>query len=243
MRNSRGEAMISYAFIFARGGSKGLPGKNKRPLLGKPLIQYSIEVALKVSDVAKVFVSTDDADIAKISSSSGAIVIERPVELSQDDSPEWLAWKHAISWVRERYGDFEEFISLPATSPLRSVKDVESAILQRSNIGADICISVTPSSRSPYFNMVKELDNNLIELVNKPATSFSRRQDVPEVFDITTVAYVANVEFIMNNTSLFDGTVTSIKVPKHRAIDIDDMYDFNFAEAILNNTFNEDDEC
>ena len=235
--------MTSYAFIFARGGSKGLPGKNIKPLLGKPLIQYSIEVALQISDGAKVFVSTDDADIAKVSSSSGAIVIERPFELSQDDSPEWLAWKHAISWVRERYGDFEEFISLPAPSPLRRVKDVESAILRRSSIGADSCIASTPAMRSPYFNMVKELDNNLIELVNKPTNSISRRQDAPEVFDMTTVVYVASVEFIMNNASLFDGTVTSIKVPKHRAIDIDDMYDFNFAEAILNNTFNEDDEC
>ena len=116
--------MTSFAFIFARGGSKGLPGKNIKPLLGKPLIQYSIEIALQISDGSKVFVSTDDAEIAKVSSSSGAIVIERPFELSQDDSPEWLAWKHAISWVRERYGDFEEFISLPATSPLRRVKDV-----------------------------------------------------------------------------------------------------------------------
>ena len=235
--------MTSYAFIFARGGSKGLPGKNIKPLLGKPLIQYSIEVALQISDGAKVFVSTDDADIAKVSSSSGAIVIERPVELVQDDSSEWLAWKHAISWVRERYGDFEEFISLPATSPLRRVKDVESAILRRSNIGADICIAITPASRSPYFNMVKKSSNNLIELVNKPANSISRRQDAPEVFDITTVVYVANVEYIMENNNLFDGIVTSIEVPKHRAVDIDDMYDFNFAESILNNTFNEDDEC
>ena len=235
--------MISYAFIFARGGSKGLPGKNIKPLLGKPLIQYSIEVALQVSSVTKVFVSTDDADIAKVSSSSGAIVIERPFELSQDDSPEWLAWKHAISWVRERYGDFEEFISLPATSPLRRVKDVESAILRRSNIGADSCIAITPAMRSPYFNMVKELDNNLIELVNKPTNSISRRQDAPEVFDMTTLVYVASVEFIMNNASLFDGTVTSVEVPRHRAVDIDDMYDFNFAESILNNTFNEGDQC
>ena len=233
--------MTSYAFIFARGGSKGLPGKNIKPLLGKPLIQYSIEVALKISDGAKVFVSTDDADIAKVSSSSGAIVIERPFELSQDDSPEWLAWKHAISWVRENYGEFEEFISLPATSPLRSVKDVESAIFRRASIGTDSCIAITPAMRSPYFNMVKELDNNLIELVNKPTNSISRRQDAPEVFDITTVVYVANVEFIMNNASLFDGTVTSIEVPKHRAVDIDDIYDFNFAESILNNTFNKDD--
>jgi N-acylneuraminate cytidylyltransferase len=89
--------------------------------------------------------------------------------------------------------------------------------------------------------MVKKSSNNLIELVSKPANSISRRQDAPEVFDITTVVYVANVEFIMKNNNLFDGVVTSIEVPKHRAVDIDDMYDFNFAESILNNTFNEDD--
>jgi CMP-N-acetylneuraminic acid synthetase len=232
--------MISYAFVFARGGSKGLPGKNIKPLLGKPLIQYSIEVALQISGIDKVFVSTDDNDIAKVTRSAGAIVIDRPVELAQDDSPEWQAWRHAISWVTERYGEFEEFISLPATSPLRSVKDVESAILKKSKVGADICIAITPANRSPYFNIVKESSNNLIELVNKPTNSIFRRQDAPEVFDITTVVYVANVEFIMKNNNLFDGVVTSIEVPKHRAVDIDDIYDFNFAESILNNTFNED---
>ena len=231
--------MTSYAFIFARGGSKSIPGKNIKPLQGKPLIQYSIEVALQTSGINNVFVSTDDADIAKVSRSNGAIVIDRPIELAQDDSPEWQAWKHAISWVREQYGDFEEFISLPATSPLRSVKDVESAILKRSNIGADICIAITPASRSPYFNMVKQLGNNLIELVNKRTNSISRRQDAPEVFDITTVVYVANVEFIMSHDNIFDGVVTSVVVPRHRAVDIDDMYDFNFAESILNNTFSE----
>ena len=231
--------MTSYAFIFARGGSKGIPGKNIKPLQGKPLIQYSIEVALQTSGINNVFVSTDDADIAKVSRSNGAIVIDRPIELAQDDSPEWQAWKHAISWVRKQYGDFEEFISLPATSPLRSVKDVESAVLRRSNIGADICIAITPASRSPYFNMVKQLGNNLIELVNKRTNSISRRQDAPEVFDITTVVYVANVEFIMSHDNIFDGVVTSVVVPRHRAVDIDDMYDFNFAESILNNTFSE----
>ena len=233
--------MITHAFIFARGGSKGLPGKNIMPLLGKPLIQYSIEVALKTIGIEKVFVSTDDADIATVAQSNGAIVIDRPTELAQDNSPEWLAWKHAINWVKEQYGDFNEFVSLPATSPLRSVKDVESAMFRRSDIGADICIAITPASRSPYFNMVKESSNNLIELVNKPANLISRRQDAPEVFDITTVVYVANVEFIMKNNNLFDGIVTSVEVPKHRAVDIDDMYDFNFAESILNNTLNEDD--
>ena len=109
--------MISYAFIFARGGSKGLPGKNKRPLLGKPLIQYSIEVALKVSDVAKVFVSTDDADIAKVSRSNGAIVIDRPIELAQDDSPEWLVWRHAVNYMEKQGEKIDSIVVLPATAP------------------------------------------------------------------------------------------------------------------------------
>ena len=225
--------MINYAFIFARGGSKGLPGKNIKLLMGKPLIQYSVEVALKISSIDKVFVSTDDDDIAKVSNSFGAIVIKRPVELAQDDSPEWQAWKHAIDWVKERYGEFEGFVSLPATSPLRSAEDVELAMLRRSNMGADICIAVTPASRSPYFNMVKKLDDGLIELVNKPVDSISRRQDVPEVFDITTVVYAADVEFIMNNNSIFDGSVTSVEIPKERAVDIDDEIDFKIAEILM----------
>ena len=231
--------MTSHAFIFARGGSKGLPGKNIKPLLGKPLIQYSIEVALKTSGIDKVFVSTDDSKIAKVSRSSGAIVIDRPSDLSQDDSPEWQSWKHAIGWVKERYGEFSEFISLPATSPLRIVKDVESAILKKSEINADVCIAITPSTQSPYFNMVKKIRNNLIELVNKPTNSIIRRQDTPEIFNITTVVYVANADFIVKSKNLFDGVVTSIEVPRYRAIDIDDIYDFNFAESILSNNFHE----
>jgi N-acylneuraminate cytidylyltransferase len=233
MYNSKGKVMNRCAFIFARGGSKGLPGKNIKPLLGKPLIQYSIEVALQTSGIDKVFVSTDDSNIAKISLENGAIVIDRPSELAQDNSPEWSAWQHAISWVKEKYGEFNEFVSLPATSPLRSVKDVELAINKRFSIGADICIGVTPANRSPYFNMVKKLNSSLVELVNKPSNSVFNRQDATQVFDITTVVYVATVKFIMNNSCIFDGMVTSINIPKYRSIDIDDIYDFQFAESIL----------
>ncbi|MBT4732106.1 acylneuraminate cytidylyltransferase family protein [Candidatus Woesearchaeota archaeon] len=225
--------MNTCAFIFARGGSKGLPGKNIKLLLGKPLIQYSIEIAFQTSDIDKVFVSTDNADIAKVALESGAIIIKRPSELAQDDSPEWSAWQHAISWVKAEYGDFNNFVSLPATSPLRSVKDVELAILKKDAIGADICIGITPSNRNPYFNMVKALSTDLVELVNKPINAIYRRQDAPEVFDITTVVYVSKVEFIMNNNSIFDGSVTSVEIPKYRAVDIDDIYDFQLAELIL----------
>ncbi|MBE3655680.1 acylneuraminate cytidylyltransferase [Vibrio navarrensis] len=225
--------MKNYAFIFARGGSKGLPGKNIKPLAGKPLLHYSIDSALAAPSIEQVFVSTDDAEIAQVARSGGAIVIDRPAELASDTSPEWLSWRHAIEWVRANYGDFDGFISLPATAPLRAVSDIENAIQQRMSVGADICISVTPASRSPFFNMVKQTDSGMVELVIKPEEEVARRQDAPAVFDITTVVYATTPEFVLNHYGLFSGNVTSIEVPKERAVDIDDIYDFMLAEAIV----------
>lgn len=225
--------MKNIAFIFARGGSKGLPGKNIKHLDGKPLLQYSIETAKASPSVSDVFVSTDDDQIKACAIAAGATVIDRPVELAGDKSPEWLAWRHAIEWVKEHYGIFDNFISLPATSPLRSVEDVEAAIAMRSDVEADICISVTPASRSPYFNMVKLSTQNITELVIKPEGDVFRRQDSPEVYDITTVVYVADPNFILNEYGIFSGKVTSIVVPKERAVDIDDIYDFYMAESLI----------
>jgi N-acylneuraminate cytidylyltransferase len=228
------KTVISHGFIFARGGSKGLPKKNIKPLAGKPLIQYSIETAMKVTGLEKVFISTDDNDIAAIARAAGGIIIDRPAELAGDTSPEWLAWRHAIEWVSEHYGHFDEFVSLPATSPLRSVEDVEAAMKKRITAQADICISLTVANRSPFFNMVKINETGLVELVNKPKTGVWRRQDAPKVFDITTVVYATTTDFIMANQAIFDGKVTSIEVPKWRAVDIDDIYDFKLAEVMLN---------
>lgn len=225
--------MRNFAFIFARGGSKGLPGKNIKPLAGKPLLQYSIDTALASDLIEQVFVSTDDQAIAQVAIEGGAILIERPAELATDQSPEWLSWCHAVEWATEHYGSFDGFVSLPATSPLRSQEDVEAAILKRQAETADICIAVTPASRSPYFNMVKYNEAGFVELVNQPEGEVSRRQDAPKVFDITTVVYATTPEFVLNNYGLFSGKVASIEVPKARAVDIDDIYDFRLAEAII----------
>lgn len=225
--------MRNFAFIFARGGSKGLPGKNIKPLAGKPLLQYSIDTALASDLIEQVFVSTDDQAIAQVAIEGGAILIERPAELATDQSPEWLSWRHAVEWATEHYGSFDGFVSLPATSPLRSQEDVEAAILKRQAETADICIAVTPASCSPYFNMVKYNEAGFVELVNQPEGEVSRRQDAPKVFDITTVVYATTPEFVLNSYGLFSGKVASIEVPKARAVDIDDIYDFRLAEAII----------
>jgi N-acylneuraminate cytidylyltransferase len=219
-----------FAFIFARGGSKGLPRKNVLPLGGIPLVAHSIEVAKQVKGVDKVFVSTDDAEIKEIAARFGAEVIDRPAELARDDAPEIEAWRHAISYLSEKGQDFDVFLSLPATSPLRAVSDVD-ACLNALDQDTDVVITVTPASRSPYFNMVsREHDGNCQTL--SPSSGYSRRQDVPEAFDITTVGYAVKKQFILKHNNLFDGKVKSVIVPKERAVDIDDVWDYKFAEVL-----------
>lgn len=225
--------MRIFAFIFARGGSKGLPGKNIKKLNGKPLLQYSIDTAKEIKEIEKIFVSTDDEGIAKVAEDNGTIVIHRPKELAGDATPEWQAWRHAIEWCTAHYDEFDTFVSLPATSPLRSSEDVRSAINTLSRTKADICIGVTPANRSPYFNMVKINQDGFCGLVNELDSEITRRQDAPEIFDITTVVYASTPQFIVNNYGLFSGKVVSVVVPKQRAIDIDDIYDFKLAEAII----------
>mgnify|MGYP001238642144 CR=1 FL=1 len=120
--------MTINAFIFARGGSKGLPRKNIKLLDGKPLISYSINVAKSLNIFSNIFVSTDCDEIASVSREYGANVIMRPEDLATDSSPEWLSWRHAISYVASEYGKFDKFVSLPATSPLRNKQDINRAI-------------------------------------------------------------------------------------------------------------------
>ncbi|MDB2630021.1 acylneuraminate cytidylyltransferase family protein [Luminiphilus sp.] len=225
--------MKTVAFIFCRGGSKGLPGKNIKSLNGKPLLQYSIDTAKEVPEISDIFVSTDCNSIAAVARAHGVEVIERPGELATDNSSEWLSWRHAIDHVTEHFGGFERFVSLPATSPLRNESDVQATLDKLSSSDADICITVTPANRSPYFNMVRLQADGSVEVVIEPKGAVSRRQDAPTVFDITTVAYAATVPFIQQNSSIFAGKVVATVVPKDRAVDIDDIYDFMFAEALL----------
>lgn len=226
--------MTAVAFIFARGGSKGLPGKNIMPLCGKPLLHYAIELALSMPEFAAVYVSTDSDDIAKSAFDAGAKVIQRPAHLATDTAPEWQAWQHAIVYVREvEQLDFDTFVSLPTTSPLRQATDVRAALAQLAKTQADICISVTPAARNPHFNMVKKMEDGVCLFIDNQQ-SIQRRQDAPVAFDITTVVYASHVAYILNNDKLFAGQVTSIEVPKQRAVDIDDIYDFWLAESILN---------
>jgi N-acylneuraminate cytidylyltransferase len=223
------------AFIFARGGSKGLPNKNIKILNGKPLIAWSIEHAKAVKRVGRVIVSTDSEEIARIARKYGAEVpFMRPLELATDESPEWLSWQHGLKYLESTDGCLPDLmVSIPATAPLRDVEDINNVIDEYQRNDTDMVITVTESYRSPFFNIVKEGLNGYVDLFMSSEKVVSRRQDCPKTFDITTVAYAARPSFVLNKKNMFEGRVRQVIVPKETSLDIDTLFDFEFAEYMF----------
>lgn len=220
--------------IFARGGSKGVPRKNIRLLAGKPLIAYSIEAALESSLIDRVVVSTDDEEIADVAREYGAEVpFMRPVELARDDTPEWMAWQHAIRTLDVDGQEIDSFVCIPPTSPMRAIEDIDACIQLLKDSDADIVLTATPARRSPHFNMIIINEDQSAGLVIPPKERIYRRQSAPKVYDITTIAYAARPEFVLSSTSIFEGKVKAVVVPEERSLDIDTELDFQFAEFLL----------
>ena len=224
--------MRTFAFVFARGGSKGVPGKNLRMIGELSLLGHSIRMAQEIPEVEEVFVSTDSDKILEEADRLGAAVIHRPEKLATDTAPEWLAWQHAIGEVGNRYGAFERFLSLPPTAPLRSIGDVESALTALDS-RTDFVVTMTRAARSPWFNMVQHTSDGLRTVLDAGGKLISRRQDTPTVYDLTTVAYVTRPQFILENKSYWDGRVEGVEIPPERAVDIDSELDFHFAEYLM----------
>lgn len=236
--------MRCQAFIFARGGSKGVPRKNVRPLGGKPLIVRAIEIALAVPALGDVIVSTDDDEIAAVAKAAGARVpFIRPAHLASDTASEWDAWRHALDWAESEDGALDAMVSLPTTAPFRSVGDVEACIAALARSGdIDAVITVTEAERSPHFNMVTIDDQGMANLVIPPAQEATRRQDAPAVYDMTTIAYAVRPAYVRRAKGLFAGRVAAVTVPRARALDIDTPFDFHLAELLAAHGWPEDED-
>jgi len=223
------------AFIFARGGSKGLKNKNIKLFNGKPLIAWTIELIKSIPEIKDLIVSTDSKEIAEVALNFGAKVpFIRPAYLSEDNSPEWDAWQHGLLAYKDIYGYIpKKFISVPTTSPLRIYQDIKNVIKKFDTDLFDTVITVTESHRNPYFNMVKLDSKGNASIVIEGKKKFLRRQEAPPIFDITTVAYMTTSDFILKNKSIYDGTVGAVFIPFERSIDIDSEYDFRIAEFLM----------
>lgn len=221
------------AFIFARGGSKGVRNKNIRSAGGKPLIAHTIACALKSRYINRVIVSTDSEAIAETARAYEAQVIMRPPELAQDETPEILAWRHAIASAPD-IGDV--FISLPATSPLRQPEDIDAGIERFAKGDCDIVFGITQSHNSPYLSMVTIGEGDLLRIAIEGMNAV-RRQDVPVVYNITGCVYVADLDYVLTCGRLMEGRVGYVKIPQERAIDIDTEHDLYLADLMLRHPF------
>lgn len=220
--------------IPARAGSKGLPGKNIKKLLGKPLIAYSIEQARKSKYIDRVIVSTDSKKIARVARRLGAQVpFLRPKYLANDKSSTINVLLHAIDWLEKERFAFDILVLLHVTSPLRSVDDIDRSIALLFKKNTNNVFSVTPAHRNPYFNMVEFDKSGKVNLIKRG--KYTNRQSAPNVFDINSSIYVWWKDVLKNSKSLFPGFTRIYLMPKERSVDIDDQIDFKIVQMLLKN--------
>ncbi len=226
---------FATGFVFARGGSKGVKGKNMRWIGGKSLVAMAVEHGLAARTIGRVVISTDSREIAAEAKAAGAEApFMRPPELAADDAPEWLAWRHALEEIEKDGDKVETFVSISPTAPLRAPEDIDTCVERLARGDADVVITVTPARRSPHFNMVSLDGDGMASLVIPPEREISHRQNAPGVFDMTTVCYAVRPEYLMGAAGMMAGRVAAVLVPADRALDIDTELDLKIAEALIN---------
>lgn len=221
--------------ICARGGSKGVKGKNVRLLLGKPLIAHSIEQA-RVSGLFDLLaVSSDSDEILDIARQWGCdYLIKRPDELATDQAAKLPVIRHCVAEVERLAGlTFDTLVDLDATSPLRTPEDISEAVRLLEESEAGNIITAMPARRSPYFNLV-ECDRQGIVRLSKPLRSaVVRRQDAPRCYDMNASIYVWRRLILFESSTLFNPDTRLYVMPEERSIDIDSELDFRFVEYLM----------
>ena len=220
--------------ICARSGSKGVPNKNIKPLLGKPLIGYTIEQALNTKLFSEVVVSTDSEEILKQAKKFGAECwFLRPKELSGDLAPKLPAIQHAVKTAESKYKKkYKVIVDLDASSPLRSIEDIKKSLLRFKKGNYDTLITGCPARRNPYFNMVEIIKGNA-QLSKKMDIYPVRRQAAPEVFDMNASIYIWKRNALLDNKTLFTGNTGFYEMDEETSYDIDSMLDWDIVEMIM----------
>jgi len=219
-----------YAFIPARGGSKRIHQKNIHPLAGKPLIQYTIDSALKSSQIDTIVVSTDDPDVVTLSKQNDIEVLKRPPELVQDNSPTIEAILHFINNYNERIQDQDIIILLQPTSPLRTKHHIDEALTLFKSKQCDSVVSVTQPEHSPYWCQ-KITNGFLTPLFNGYLNT--RSQDLPETSIPNGAIYIASVKTLKNSKAYYCPKTIPYIMDREDSIDVDEPIDLIIAESII----------
>jgi N-acylneuraminate cytidylyltransferase/CMP-N,N'-diacetyllegionaminic acid synthase len=227
--------MMRLCTICARGGSKGVPNKNIRPLLGKPLIQHTIEQAKASGLFRLVAVSSDSPAILDVSARAGAdLMIKRPEHMANDAAAKLPAIRHAVLETERLSGlKFEILTDMDATSPLRTLADIAGAVAMVESGEADSVLSATEAKHSPYYTLF-ELDEHGAPYVSKKLDKpLVRRQDAPFTYAGNASIYVWRREPFLTEPYLFSPRTRIFPMPAERSIDIDTETDFQMVKFFM----------
>ncbi|HUQ87698.1 MAG TPA: acylneuraminate cytidylyltransferase family protein [Vicinamibacterales bacterium] len=231
--------MRVLGIITARGGSKGIPGKNLKSLAGRPLLDYSIEAA-NDTPLDRLILSTDDKKIADVARSLGCDVpFMRPAELARDETPHLPVIVHAVQWLRDHENYVPEaVVILQPTSPLRSAADIAAALRMMELSGADSVVSVNEVSPHAHpMRMLSVDDQGLATLfaTGEPVRRrINRRQDMPQAWVMNGAIYACRTEVLFAaDPSLYGDRVVAYPMPPERSISIDDEEDWAAAERAI----------
>lgn len=218
--------------VPARAGSKGVPGKNKRALAGKPLIQWAIEDGLEAETVTRVLVTTDDVEIADISRACGAEVIMRPAELAQDHSLVIHAIQHVMNTLQSRGEELPECVALlQPTAPTRVPSDIDNAVAMFFEHGMHpVCSVVRVEDAHPARMYTLSEDGTLVSLF--PEMAAARRQDLPPVYHRNGAVYVFGQREIENGVIVAPNMLPYV-MPAERSFNIDTEIDWKIIEMVM----------
>jgi N-acylneuraminate cytidylyltransferase len=221
--------MNIIAIIPARGGSKGIPLKNVRPLCGKPLIAWNIEAASASEFISQVYVSTDDREIAVAARAHGAQVIDRPQDLANDTATSESALLHALELLKKKKISPDLLVFMQCTSPLTATRDIDAAIQKLLDERADSCFTATDF----HYFIWKKLADGSVEGINHDKRFRPRRQDREPQYQENGAVYVMNCRgFVQARHRFFGKTVMSL-MPQERCFEIDEPVDLDIAEVLL----------
>ena len=222
------------AMIPARAGSKGLPGKNIKKMLGKPLIGWTIEEAKKSRYIDRIIVSTDSTEIAECAEKFDAEVpFLRPTHLAADSSSSIDTVIHAVDWLRGNNEDYDIIVLLEPTSPLRDSEDIDNALeVLQSNEKARSIVSVSKiKSAHPAFLVINS--DGFMKPYDKDAFSVKRRQDITECFFFDGSFYISTVESLIEKKSFYHTECLIYEVPEWKSFEIDTIEDFHLISIIM----------
>jgi CMP-N,N'-diacetyllegionaminic acid synthase len=218
------------AIVPARGGSKGIPRKNIRPVAGRPLLAWTLEAARASRYIDRLILSSEDQEIMDVAQRLGCEVpFRRPSELAQDDTPGIDPVLHAIGLLP----GYDLIVLLQPTSPLRIAADIDACLDRLVATGAPACVSVREAADHPYWCYGSDAQGRLHPFVTLPEGAFSRRQQLPHAQTVNGAVYVARTHWLVSSRNFMTAETVGLEMPPSRSLDVDTDADLAVAESCL----------